>query len=278
MAIYKYKYFSLPNIFTMLNLISGSIAVYYAFEHPKNLIYSSILIGISLIFDFLDGFTARLFHSTSDLGKQLDSLADLISFGLAPATIVFQLIKVSLRVKQFSFDLPIVDVLILLSPLLILISAALRLAKYNIDTRQSDSFIGLPTPAAAIFFASIPLLIDFKLEDLFIVSNAFDIEHLPVFVYGIIIGLKFFVFESIYFYIPIIFIFSFLMIIELPMFSLKFRHLSFRANKMRYSFIGVSFLLILFFQSFSLPIIIILYIALSISQDITRYVKERNYR
>ncbi len=274
MTVYKYKYFSVPNILTLLNLLLGILAVYYTFEYPNRLYYAAIFIVIAAVFDFLDGFAARLLRSTSELGKQLDSLADLVSFGLAPASIIFHILKDALNVDVFSFNLSIVKTLVLLSPLLLVLFAALRLAKYNIDKRQTSSFLGLPTPATAIFFASIPLIMELELSKIFVFYYFFDIE-LPMSLSGIYVLLSFIVFENVYFYLFAIFIFACLMISELPMFSLKFKKLSFKANRIRYSFLVVSFLLFIFMQIFAVPIIIVLYVLLSIAQDIKIYINKK---
>ena len=112
----KLTYFTLPNLFTLMNLVSGSFAVFYAFElNAEKLYLASIFVFISVFFDFLDGLVARLTKSFSEIGKNLDSLADLVSFGVAPAVIIFQMLKTGMGIKVFSADLPYTDILILLS-------------------------------------------------------------------------------------------------------------------------------------------------------------------
>ena len=266
------KYFSIPNIFTLLNLFSGFAAIVLALESKNYLIYSAVLIFAGMIFDFLDGFFARMLNKYSDLGKQLDSLADLVTFGVAPAMIVYQLLKISLKVKEFSFDLPVIQIFILLSPVLIVFFSALRLAKFNIDERQFDQFLGIPTPVSAFFFASLPLLKDFDPDNLIIISKWMDID-LPMVTWAALIGLQVFVMEDVLFYLVPIFLFSALLIIELPMFSLKFRDINLERNRTRYFFVGVSFLLILFLQTLSFPLIIFLYILLAISRNIAYKIK-----
>ncbi|MFC2118929.1 CDP-diacylglycerol--serine O-phosphatidyltransferase [Bacteroidota bacterium] len=139
----------LPNFITSLNMLCGCIGAIYAFNN--DLISASILILIAAIFDFLDGMAARLFNAYSDVGKELDSLADIISFGFTPSVILFQLLKRSLNIESFSFDLPIIELAGLILPFLIVVFSGLRLAKFNIDKSQTNSFIGLPTPASALF-------------------------------------------------------------------------------------------------------------------------------
>jgi len=205
----KLRYFTIPNLITLLNILSGSIAVLLAIENDSNLTISAYLIGISAILDFLDGMTARLLHSYSEIGKQLDSLADLISFGFAPTAILFQMLKSSQKIQEFSIRLPFLDILILSSSILIVMFSALRLAKFNVDTRQTDSFVGLPTPACAIMVASLPLIMNFDPDKLYILVELLDVK-MPFQVMLAIIGFQIFVLESIKFYIPLIFILSFL--------------------------------------------------------------------
>ena len=266
------KYFSIPNIFTLLNLLSGFAAIVLALENKNYLVYSSMLIFAGMIFDFLDGFFARLLNKYSDLGKELDSLADLVTFGVAPAMIVYQLLKISLKVSEFSFELPFIQILVLISPALIVFFSALRLAKFNIDERQFEQFLGIPTPVSAFFFASLPLLKDFNPDELIIISKWMDID-LPMVTWAALIGLQVFVMEDIFFYLVPIVLFSALLIIELPMFSLKFRDINLERNRTRYFFVGVSFLLILFLQTLSFLLIIFLYILLAISRNIVYKVK-----
>ena len=267
MSEIKFRYFTIPNIITLLNLTAGSIAVVVALTQPENLIYASYLLGASLIFDFLDGLSARALKISSEIGKELDSFADLISFGLAPAAIVFQLLKISVHVRELSFDLPGYKIAVLLLPVIIVAFSALRLAKFNLDTRQTTSFIGLPTPALAAFFASLPLMIDFNLNDLIIFSHIFDTNHPSIEVAGLVFIVQAFVLESLYFYIPFVLVFSTLLLIEMPMFSLKFKNLAYKENRIRYIFLSISFLLILFFQVIAIPFIIILFIIMSLIQN-----------
>jgi len=261
------KYFNVPNIFTLLNLLSGFTAIVLAFENKNFLIYASLAIFAGMIFDFLDGFFARLLNQYSDIGKQLDSLADLVTFGVAPAVIVYHLLKISLKVHEFTFELPILHILVLASPAILIMFSALRLAKFNIDERQFDQFLGIPTPVAAFFFASMPLLKDFNPDELIVISKWLDVD-LPMITWFAIMGLQIFVMENIFFYLIPLALFSFLLVVELPMFSLKFRDINLERNRTRYFFLAVSLLLIIFLQTLSFPLIIFLYIFLAIFRTI----------
>lgn len=269
----KIKYFTLPNIITLLNLLSGSIAVFIAIEMskhssaidlPKHLAYASYFIGLAMVFDFLDGFVARKLNQVSPIGKQLDSLADLVSFGIAPAAIIYQLLKYSLYIDKLSSKIPLSEWLILLTPTILILFSALRLAKFTIDKRQSDEFLGMPTPAVAAFVASIPLIMEFNLTDLMVLSGIFDTEHANLCVVGVVFVLKSLVLEDPWFYIPMILVLSTLLVVELPMFSLKFHDFSFRRNRIRYVFLGLSLFFFVLFQVIALPFIILSYVYFSI--------------
>ena len=145
---------NIPNFITTLNLFSGCIALVFAFN--DNLLLTAWFLGFAAIFDFFDGMLARILHVKSPLGVQLDSLADMVSFGVVPGAIMFQLMENS-QTKPFNyfFDINLWSFLAFLIP----IFSALRLAKFNIDDRQTDSFIGVPTPANALLFASLPLVL-----------------------------------------------------------------------------------------------------------------------
>ena len=221
----------IPNLLTLLNLTCGFIAIIMAFD-PGTLLYAPYLIFIAAIFDFSDGFAARLLKAYSELGKQLDSMADMVSFGVAPGVIAYQLIQVAyapyIHTNGYVFALSIIV------PALIPICSALRLAKFNIDERQSSSFIGLPTPASAILIVSLALV-------LLGYNTSNGIQALitnPLIITGIIIAN------------------CFLMVSELPMFSLKFKSLALKANLTQYIFLTISLILIISFQFYALPLII----------------------
>ena len=193
------------------------------------------MIGIAAIFDFLDGMIARLLKVKSELGKQLDSLSDLISFGMLPGIILFYLLNnIFSEADNFIKFVPYVAFLI---PLF----SALRLAKFNIDDRQTESFIGLPTPANAIFIGSIPLILVQQNES--IINNLLSNPG---------------------FLIILILLLSFLLVAPLPLFSMKFKDLKWKNNSIRYIFIILSVILFPILLFVSIPIIILLYVLLSI--------------
>ncbi len=232
----------IPNFVTCLNLIAGTLAVIYAFE--SKLEQSCYLIGIALILDFLDGFLSRLLNAYSELGKQLDSLADLISFGLAPSVFLYQLNKlVFINDGNFSSLIKpdIITFIILGSSFLVVIFSALRLAKFNIDEEQTTSFKGLPTPANAILIASFPLIV-FQYENT--IYSDIILNH--------------------YFLLSIAVVSSFLLISNIPMFSLKLKSFAVKKNLIQYIFLLISLILLITLQFLAIPLIIITYILLSI--------------
>lgn len=225
---------AIPNTITCLNLFSGCIACTFAFFGQFK--WAFVFIILSAIFDFLDGMVARLLKVSSPIGKELDSLADDISFGLVPAILVFSLMINPLNtfVTWPNFLHPISFIIPFLA-FLIAIFSALRLAKFNIDPRQSHSFIGLPTPANTLFWIS--------------------------FVWG---GHELFQSLNVFILIGMIIVSSGLLVAEIPMFSLKFANLSWKENKIRYIFLITSIPL-LFLGKISLAAIILWYIILSLA-------------
>ena len=176
-----------PNVITGMNLFAGSVSIVYAFNNQLEMAFYLIL--LAAVFDFFDGFVARLLNAQSEFGKELDSLADVISFGLAPAVIMFQFFQSNMEV--FGFEAyPFLPYISFIIP----VFSAFRLAKFNLDTRQSESFLGLPTPANALFIGSYVFL-----------PNFFNIAHHPLFLTVLII------------------VMSLLLVSELPMFSLKIK-------------------------------------------------------
>lgn len=224
----------IPNFLTCCNLLCGCIGIIAAFDH--NLMLAAYFIWIGGVFDFFDGFAARLFKGNSELGKQLDSLADVITFGVLPGMIVFHLIKQS---DSFNFQLPL-EYIALIIPAF----SALRLAKFNIDTRQTEDFIGLNTPANAFFFSSFPLLL-----------------------HNDVLGVSFLL-TDYRFLIVVAIVFSFLLLTEIRIFGLKFKDFSWEKNKIRFIFLLSSLLLLIIFKHGAIPLIIILYITLSLIQQL----------
>ncbi len=226
----------IPNTITCGNLVCGCLAIVSAFE--GNLLASTYLVGIAAILDFFDGFTARLLKVHSEIGKQLDSLADMVTFGVVPGVIIYHLFQSSLLMQEDNHM-----GLIAYSAFLIPVFSALRLAKFNIDTRQSDSFIGVPTPANAILICSLPLIKSFQ-------PTVGDFNIVPII-------------ESPIFLVSLSIIMSYLMVAELPLFALKFKNFGWADNKIRFSFLIVSLLLLVAFKFLAIPFIIFLYIILS---------------
>ncbi len=220
---------NIPNSITCLNLLSGCFACIFAFQGQYD--WVALCIGLSALFDFLDGMAARLLHAYSPLGKELDSLADLISFGLAPGLMVMHLMAYNSTfhgmVEYQSWWA--------LSALLIPVFSALRLAKFNIDTRQTTSFIGLPVPANALFWIGICQAV-LRMES-------------PVCGYAIV---------------ALVIIFSLLLVSEIPMFSLKFKNLKWKENYLRYLIIAVAAICLISLGLAGLAATIGLYIVLSL--------------
>ena len=237
----------IPNLLTLGNLLCGTIATIFAVQ--GEFVFAALLVITGILFDFLDGFAARLLHVSGELGKQLDSLADMVTSGVVPGIIMFRLLQdenVFMNdndlnsLEQFSFNLNLNDVLPFLG-LLLTLGACYRLAKFNIDTRQSDSFIGLPTPAMSLFVISLPLIQEYSSID---------------FVQNII--------ANNYFLIAVTIVLTYLMNAELPLFSLKFKEYSVKNNVIKYLFLVVSLCMIIFLQYLSIPLIILVYVILSI--------------
>ena len=223
----------IPNTITCCNLISGCIATFWAFHYMYDLALLFIIIGA--VFDFFDGMSARLLGVSSPIGKELDSLADVVTFGVAPASMVFSVLC-DLNASNYLPD-PIDDI-IPFTAFIIAAASALRLAKFNLDERQSLGFIGLPTPANALFWGSL------------------------------IVGGKDALAECHWSAICIIllmFVMSWLLIAEIPMFSLKFKHWNWSENKLRWSFIISCIPLFMIFQLAAFAVIIAWYVVLSVA-------------
>jgi CDP-diacylglycerol--serine O-phosphatidyltransferase len=232
----------IPNFLTSLNLICGFLSIILA-SNSQSLIYAPYLIFIAVFFDFADGFAARLLKINSEIGKQLDSLADGVSFGIAPGIIGFQLMLLGLHTNITAINVS--DAFFLVTAVFIPVFSVLRLAKFNIDYRQSTEFIGLPTPASAVFISSLALI-------------AFNSDNGFVRDFILMPGL-----------LAIIFIIdSLLMISNLRLFALKFKSLSFSENFIQYLFLGISAIMFILFRFYALPLIIILYILLSLVEYI----------
>ena len=229
---------------TLGNLLCGCLGIVFVFE--GNLLLASYLIFIAGILDFFDGFVARLLKQPSEIGKQLDSLADMVTFGVLPSFMLAKLIQLSLN--QDSALATFVPSNLLSQahlPLLAYISfiialfSCLRLAKFNIDTRQSDSFIGVPTPANAFVIAAFPLILNFSSD-----YSSYILNPTILIAYTLMM--------------------SYLLISEILLFALKFKTFSWSDNKIKYIFLILSVILLAVLQFVAIPLIIFLYIIMSI--------------
>lgn len=228
----------IPNIVTLCNLLCGTLATIFAVDGHFELTAFFVALGVFL--DFFDGFFARILKVTGELGKQLDSLADMVTSGVVPGIVLFYLLGYEKQVMdEFSTftAIPLIG-------LLVTLSACYRLANFNLDTRQSESFIGLPTPAMSLFVVSLPLIqmhseIDFIRE---LIGNT-------------------------YFLISISIFFSFLMNSKLHLFSLKFKNYTLRENLFKYVLIVLSVIFLITMKFLAVPIIILCYLLLSIIKN-----------
>ena len=239
-----------PNAITLLNLLSGSIAVIFAVN--GNLVVAALFVFLGIFFDFFDGFFARKFNAQGELGLQLDSLADMVTSGLVPGIVMYKLLELpSLGWSEidiipnsiFSFD----DIAILpLTGLLITLASAYRLAKFNIDTEQQTYFKGLPTPANTLLIISLPLILEFQDNDYI---NAIILNK--------------------WFLLGLTFLSCYLLNANIKLFALKFKNYNFKANAMRYIFVILCMIFLIVLQFAAIPIAILLYIIMSILDNLT---------
>jgi len=246
---------NIPNLFTLLNLVFGCVAIIFILQTGESIVYVSsvgvteinlpekITWGCLFIFmaaavDFLDGFVARLFKASSEMGKQLDSLADVVSFGVAPGLIMYQLIRISFAKEEDGLD---TSVMWILPALLIPCAAAWRLAKFNIDTEQQYSFKGLPTPAAGLVVASLPLIIHFAQ-----------------------FGLQLWLVNQWILYIIIILL-SYLMVSNLPLMGLKFKDFTVKNNLPKFILLAIAIISAIVLKWVAIPVTMLAYVALSLA-------------
>jgi CDP-diacylglycerol--serine O-phosphatidyltransferase len=243
----------IPNLFTLLNLVFGCIAIILILQPgesitvingenlvinlPEKMAYASFFIFAAGIVDFLDGFLARLMKASSEMGKQLDSLSDCVTFGVAPSMIMYQLLRMSYLKEDTAFD---TSIWLLLPAILIACGAAWRLAKFNIDERQTISFRGVPTPITGFMVAALPLVVFYNSWDL----ASFVLNRWVL--YGITI------------------LISYLMVSDLPIMSLKFKDYSFKGNQPKIILVVISIILVIVFQWAAIPLIYLTYVALSL--------------
>jgi len=229
---------NIPNYITLLNLLCGILSIVSLYNGSVE--WSVYFIAFAAIFDFMDGAVARIFKLQSELGKQLDSLADVVSFGLAPGFIMLFLLRISEPLPEVLFNgNNLVPYLGFLIPLF----SAWRLAKFNIDTRQEEQFIGIPTPACALMIVALAL----------INQNTFGSSSWMSELTG-----------NSYFLLSATIILSILLVAEIPLLSLKFKNLKWKGNQKRFILIILSIALIAAFQVSAIPIIFLGYIIISL--------------
>ncbi len=248
---------NIPNFFTLLNLFFGCVAIVFAlqtdsviiyvneqfsstFNIPEKLAWASLCIGIAAIVDFLDGFLARLLHANSSLGKQLDSLSDIVSFGVAPGVIIYQLLRLSFAREENGLD---VSIGWLLPAFILSCAAAYRLGKFNLIQENLNYFKGVPTPAVGLLVASFPLILHFD-PDLLNMGNILVNKWV---LYILIIVL------------------SLLMVSNTPMLAIKFKNLKLSENMPQLILIVVGIIAAVFLHWVAVPLIFLLYILLSLA-------------
>jgi CDP-diacylglycerol--serine O-phosphatidyltransferase len=245
----------IPNLFTLINLFFGCIAIVYILQNgiivvddeqgsrllevPEKIWMGSLFIALAALVDFLDGFVARLFNATSPLGKQLDSLADAVSFGVAPGMIIYQFLRMSYANTPNGVEVPM---LMLMPAFLIPCAAAFRLGKFNLDDSQQYGFKGVPTPATGILIASLPLIYWYADNPM-----AVDLMRNPWVWYAIIVVL------------------SYLMVSNLPLMALKFKNFSVKSNLPKLILLLATLIAGILLKWLAVPVVFILYIILSLA-------------
>lgn len=222
----------IPNLLTLLNLLFGVVGIVQVLN--GEILQGAYFVLIAAGFDFFDGFVARLLKVQSDMGKELDSLADVVSFGVLPGLILFEMAGSATEPDSF------LPYLTLIVPML----SAYRLAKFNLDTRQSERFLGLPTPANALFISTLPHL----------GANWPEVAHWI---------------QAPWFLILIAWIFAILLVTELPLIALKFKSFTFSKNRFRYLLVGLSLVFFAWLQLAGIPLAILAYIGLSVVENAT---------
>ncbi|HVK97822.1 MAG TPA: CDP-alcohol phosphatidyltransferase family protein [Flavisolibacter sp.] len=259
----------IPNFFTLLNLLFGCIAIVFILQtgqsivilneqngtydpfFPEKLAWGALFIFLAAVVDFFDGFFARLFNASTAMGKQLDSLSDVVSFGVAPGLILYQLLRLGYAQDEGGLD---VTFAALLPAFIFPCAVAWRLAKYNISTNQADYFIGVPSPAAALVIASFPLIIwneYFQLQAYFI---------------------------NVWLLYAVIVLLSFLMLSNGTFLAIKIKDLSVKNNIPKYLLIILSIVSALFLKWLAVPIIFILYVVLSKFSNVPTQIVETTNR
>jgi CDP-diacylglycerol--serine O-phosphatidyltransferase len=245
----------IPNLFTLINLFFGCIAITYILqkgiiivsneqgeqliEIPEKIWLGCLFIGLAAVVDFLDGFVARLFGAASALGKQLDSLADVVSFGVAPGMIIYQFLRLSYSSEPNGVEVPL---LMLMPAFLIPCAAAFRLGKFNLDDSQQYGFKGVPTPAAGLLIASFPLIYWYS-------ENPAAVELM----------------QNKWLWYAIIVVLSYLMVSNLPLMALKFKNFSVKSNLPKLILLIAAIIAGILLKWLAVPVVFILYIILSLA-------------
>jgi CDP-diacylglycerol---serine O-phosphatidyltransferase len=267
--------FSIPNLFSLGNLLCGCFAILKIAENE--LVWAAYLVGVACVMDFLDGFAARTLKVHSLMGKELDSLADCVTFGIVPALVMVKLLHLSIEPElgtwgmNNAFSIWNHQALAYLG-LLIALFSALRLAKFNVDKRQSESFIGLPTLANAIFVCSIPLALGIdqvKYVNLVASRSGGYIWYKQPHFYDPewLLAAEKFVLNPV-FLLGVTLLFSILLLSNIPMFSFKIKSLKWKGNEARYIFLGLSIGLVVWLKLAAIPLIIVLYVLVSMVNTI----------
>jgi CDP-diacylglycerol--serine O-phosphatidyltransferase len=234
----------IPNAITLANLLCGCVAIIYVLNGEVSVAFFWVLLG--LLFDFMDGMVARLLRVTSDLGKELDSLADVVTFGVVPGLVMMQKLDEVFQLQHAKAHSEVTGLISFETPwmvyigLLIALASAYRLAHFNTDTRQTTSFIGLPTPANALMIMGFALI-----NPETVMAGLTTLLLTP------------------WFWIVLTLLSCFLLNAPLPLFSFKFKTLHFQENKLQYLFLVVSIVLLALFKITALPFVILLYVLVS---------------
>lgn len=259
--IFKQAYFAnlmknIPNLFTLLNLALGTTAIIFILQTgqtiafvdtegliqvdlPEKITWGAILIFCAAVVDFLDGFLARLFKAASPMGIQLDSLSDVVSFGVAPGMIIYQLLRITYAKEQDGLD---ISIAFLLPALIIPCAAAWRLAKFNLDEGQQYSFKGLPTPAAGLFVASLPMIMLFPTS---------------------LVNITNFILNKWVLYLIIV-VLSLMMVSKLPLMSMKMKDFSVKNNLPKYLLLMIGIIAIVLLKWLAVPVILVAYVLVSL--------------
>ncbi|WP_264531294.1 CDP-alcohol phosphatidyltransferase family protein [Flavobacterium sp. N502540] len=228
----------IPNLITLINLFCGCIAV--VFVSQENFLMAFCMVSLGIFFDFFDGFFARLFKVSSPLGLQLDSLADMVTSGVVPGYVMY-----SLFLKSADPNNEVALTIVPFLGFIVTLGSCYRLANFNIDTRQTDSFIGLPTPANALFILSLPLVIDFS-DSLFIFEMLTN--------HWVLLGIAL--------------CSAYILNAEIPLFALKIKKFTVKDNVLQIVFLLISLVLVVLLQYMAIPLIIIIYVLLSVANNI----------